>query len=61
MIQCEMKKKDVRKVLSYAILSVGTGIIGMLLISAGILFLLIYAAWRITDRILHLLEENAQE
>jgi len=56
-----MKKKDVRKVLSYAILSVGTGIIGMLLIPAGILFLLIYAAWRITDRILHLLEENAQE
>ena len=61
MIQCEMKKKAVRKVLSYAILSVGIGIIGILLIPAGIMFLLIYAAWSITDRILRLLEENTQE
>lgn len=56
-----MKKKAVRKVLSYAILSVGIGIIGILLIPAGIMFLLIYAAWSITDRILRLLEENTQE
>ena len=59
MIQCEMKKKAVRKVLSYAILSVGIGLIGILLIPTGIL--VIYAAWSITDRLLRLLEENTQE
>ncbi len=61
MIQCEKKKKAVRKVLSYAILSVGIGFIGILLIPTGILFLLIYVAWSITDRILRLLEKDTQE
>jgi len=56
-----MKRKAVRKVLSYAILSVGLGLIGILLIPTGMLFLLIYAAWSITDRILRLLEKNTQE
>lgn len=51
-----MMRLTIRKCLSCSVIGISVFLIGILLIPIGILFVLIYALWAATDKILRLLE-----
>ena len=55
-----MKKDIIKKMQSFAVLSIGTILIGILLIPIGILFLLVFAIWNCTNRLLCLLDTKKE-
>ena len=45
------KSSGCKAVISYAVMGIGTVLTGLLLIPAGILAIMIYIVWTVTDRI----------
>lgn len=51
----------IRQVLMYFSMGIGMAIIGLLLIPAGVLVMFISIVWRITDRVVRLLDRTSHD
>lgn len=53
------KSSKLRRTCVYAVMCISTILIGILLIPIGLIFLFIFFIWKITDKIIRLLERKA--